>query len=505
LNLLPAAGTPIYRGLALGQLPLPIVGTVAPTETWRWKGPAVLVGIAVLLPASVRSAGAVTQLRFAASGLQAPPLYVHKRSPQDAPGYLFLAPKDGDGRHGPEIVDDRGRPVWFHPVVGVPTDFRVQSYLGNPVLTWWQGTGLGEGEPGVDYIADSSYHVTATVQAGNGLGADGHEFTLTPQGTALVTIYRPVPYDLSGLGGPANGTVFEAVVQEIDVASGRVVFEWRSLDHVSPAESYAPVPQDDVYDYFHVNAVTLDDDGNLLISGRHTWTIYKVDRRSGEIIWRLGGKHSDFALGPGVRFAWQHDPHPAGANMIRLFDNGTDGSDRVNPNSRVIWIHLDTGTMTAMLVRAIEHPEGLSATSQGNAQALANGDTFVGWGQLGRLSEFDPQGKLIFDAVVGNRNNTYRGYRFEWAGNPNTMPVATAHHARRKRTIVHAVWNGATTVARWRVLAGPRPARLKPARTIAWNGLNTVIAIRGLPREVEVVALDAGGRVIAKSKPVRAH
>jgi hypothetical protein len=430
-------------------------------------------------------------------------LYVHKRSPQDAPGYLFLAPKDGDGRHGPEIVDGRGRPVWFHPEVGVATDFRVQRYLGNPVLTWWQGTGLGEGEPGVDYIADSSYHVIATVQAGNGLGADGHEFTLTPQGTALVTIYRPVPYDLSGLGGPANGTVFEAVVQEIDVATGRVVFEWRSLDHVSPAESYAPVPND-VYDYFHVNAVTLDNDGNLLISGRHTWTIYKVDRHTGDVIWRLGGKESDFALGPGARFAWQHDVHRAGPETLRLFDNESNGTPVV-PHSRILWIHLDTRTMTATLVRSLEHPAGLSAFSQGNAQALDNGDTFVGWGAIGRASEFGPDGGLLFDALLPSGYDSYRAYRADWVGEPDTPPSVTAQQNLDGSTTVHAIWNGATQVAEWRLFAGVAANSLAEIATVPWNGLDTTITVTAPEATIAVEALDRHCHVIGASEPVEAR
>jgi len=323
-------------------------------------------------------------------------LDVLKRTSGLTPGFVFFAPKDGTGAAGPEIADDHGRLVWFDPLkTETATDFRVQRYRGSPVLTWWQGADLGGGSPGVDYIADSSYHVIATVHAGNGLGADGHEFVLTPQGTALTTIYHEVPYDLSSVGGPANGSVVDAVVQEVDVATGHVVFEWHSLDHVPITESYQPV--DASYDYFHINAVNLDNDGNLLISGRHTWTVYKVDRHTGNILWRLGGKKSDFTLGPGVHFAWQHNPLPAGENTIRLFDNESNGSNTVSPPTRVIWIHLDPVAATATLVRAISHPTGILVTSQGNAQALDTGNTFVGWGDRGRVSEFDPQGNLLFD------------------------------------------------------------------------------------------------------------
>src|SRR5205085_11407191 len=194
------------------------------------------------------------------------------------------------------------------------TDFRVQSYRGSPVLTWWQGTGFGGHDSGVDYVVDTSYHVIGSVRAANGVDPGGHEFLLTSAGTALIASYHTVPYDLSAVGGPASGEVTEGVVREVDVATGGVLFEWHSLDHVPISESSAAV--DSPYDYFHINAVNVDNDGNLLISGRHTSTVFKVDRRDGHVLWRLGGKRSDFAFGPGAAFAWQHDPLAAGPNPI---------------------------------------------------------------------------------------------------------------------------------------------------------------------------------------------
>jgi hypothetical protein len=429
-----------------------------------------------------------------------PGLSVLKRSTLDAHGYVFVAPKDGVGAQGPEIVDDHGRPVWFHPTSDDTGDFRVQRYRGEPVLTWWQGAGFAE-SGGVDYVLDSSYRVIATVRAGSGLAADGHEFVLTPQGTALITVYHEVPYDLSPVGGPKDGKVVDGVVQEIDVATGRVIFEWHSIDHVPLDESYEPVSS--AYDYFHINAVNLDDDGNMLISGRHTWTVYKVDRSTGQVLWRLGGKRSDFELGPGARFAWQHNPLPAGENTIRLFDNESNGSNQVATQSRVIWIHLDTAARTASLVREIAHPDSLSVQSQGNAQALDNADTFVGWGQSRRVSEFDPQGKLLFDAVLPGGNDTYRAYRADWTGRPPTRPTAIAWTNANGTTTVHALWNGATEVTAWRVLGGRSAKALNRVRTVRWNGLDTTIRIRGTPHEVEVVAIDARGTAIGTSRPVR--
>jgi hypothetical protein len=383
-------------------------------------------------------------------------------------------------------------------------DFRVQSYQGQPVLTWWQGTGFGGLSQGTDYIADSSYHVIATVHAGNGLDTDGHEFLVTPQGTALITAFEQVPYDLSSVGGPKDGQAIDGVVQEIDIASGHVLFEWRSLDHVPLSDSYQPV--ESPYDYFHINSVTLDSDGNLLISGRHTGTIYKVDRHSGQVIWRLGGKRTHFSIASVARFAWQHNALEAGDNTLRIFDNeASDTAGTVMPHSRVIWIHLDLATMSATLARTLTHPNGWSASSQGNAQGLDNGDTFVGWGSTGRVSEFDAQNGFLFDALLPGAQ-TYRAYRFTWSGHPGTPPRATARRGGRKRhrtTTVHAIWNGATNVVRWRVLAGRSPKHLAAVRTVPWNGLDTAIRTAGVPREVEVVALDSSGSAIGRSKVIR--
>jgi Arylsulfotransferase (ASST) len=466
---------------------------------------AMIVGVSVSAMAFPGSAAprehGPTRLH-AATSLRPPTLAVQRRSSRDAPGYIFVAPKGGRTQ-GPEIFDEGGRPVWFNSVGGgdEADDFRVQSYQGAPVLTWWQGDGFGGLSQGADYIADGSYKVVATVHAGNGLQADGHEFQLTPQGTALITAYHAVPYDLSSVGGPSSGQAIDGVVQEIDIATGQVLFEWHSLDHVPLTDSYQPV--ESPYDYFHLNSVSLDNDGNLLISGRHTWTIYKVDRHSGQVIWRLGGKRSSFSLPPNAVFAWQHNALAAGANTIRIFDNERNDAGPVMPPSRVIWLQLDLATMSATLARAITHPNGWSASSQGNAQAVDKGDTIVGWGDAGRLSEFDPQGGLLFDALLPGAQ-TYRAYRFGWSAQPTTRPTASGRHhgrGRRVKSTIHAIWNGATSVVRWRILAGPSARRLRAVRTVSWNGLDTQATIPGAPRVVAVVALGSGGHIVGRSKP----
>jgi Arylsulfotransferase (ASST) len=444
-----------------------------------------------------------------------PPITVLTSKPGVDPGLIFVAPKQNPPtatQEGPEIIDNQGRPVWFQAVGASEqaTNFRVQEYRGEPVLSWWQGTGVptgpGEGQ-GVNYVYDRSYHQIAVVAAGNGYKADLHEFRITPRGTAFITIYNHIPYDLSSVGGSANGTVIDGVAQELDVATGKVVWEWHSIDHVPLSESQvaAPTAAATPYDYFHINAINWDDDGNVLIDSRNTWTVYKVDHRTKEIIWRQGGKSSTFALSTGdngTQTAWQHDPEFVDSHTLRFFDN--EAAPSVLPYSRVVWIRHSLHDKTSTLVKQIVHPDKIQAGSQGNAQALDRGHTFVGWGATGRFSEFDADGTLLFDATVPTTGgwDDYRAYRFVWHATPDTKPTATAQKNADGSVTVHAIWNGATDVARWIVVAGKHPSSLWPVGSADWNGLDTAITLTSGASEFQVLAQARDGRVLARSATV---
>lgn len=442
------------------------------------------------------------------------PITVLKQSPGVAPGDVFVAPKitraGTPGQQGPEIIDNEGRPIFFQPIVQPyqASDFRVQRYQGRPVLTYnvGQSTGGPGHSSGEDVILDRHYRQIATVSAGNGLSADQHEFRLTSDGTALITIYHAVPYDLSAYGGPVNGQVYDGIAQEIDIATGKVVSQWDSLSHVPLSDSYIPVPTNPntPWDYFHINAVNPDTDGSLLISGRGTSTIYKVNHQTGAIIWRLGGKQSDFQLGPGARFTGQHValPETGEPDTYRLFDNGNGGGPATGLPSRVIDIKLDLQAKTATLDSSLQHPDGLISNSQGNSQRLPFGHLFVGWGNVGRFSEFDSTGNLIWDGQVPAGYDSYRAYRSPWIGKPLTKPTAVATRSG-SNTEVDAIWNGATEVNRWLVLAGSQRHHLDPIESSAWDGLDTAIDIHSSSPYVAVVALDDHGRTIGRSPAVQ--
>jgi hypothetical protein len=351
-------------------------------------------------------------------------------------GDIFLTPTGDTNTYanGAEITDRHGQELWFHaaPTGDTDADFRAQTYHHRPVLTFWEGTGLGGLSDGTDYILNDHYQPVATVHAGNGLTTDGHEFLITRSNTALVLSYETATADLSSIGGAPNQTVIDGIVQEIDIATGRVLFSWNSADHVPYSQSEQPLPASPStpWDWFHVNAVHLDTDGNLLIDARDTWTIYKVDRHSGSVIWQLGGKASSFTLqaAPGQTlndagdiFAWQHDPQAIGHDQYTVFDNESAGTSNqgTNPSSefnlsRVARLQLDERARTATLVQSYNQPEGLLASSQGNGQPLPGGGSFVGWGNLNYVSEFDRAGDLRFNAAFPSGVNTYRAYLLPW-------------------------------------------------------------------------------------------
>ena len=429
--------------------------------------------------------------------LKPPSLTVGTATTAAAPGYVFVAAITGPGQRGPQIVDNEGRIVWFRPVETVAINFRAQTYLGKPVLTWWEGTiskiGTGQGE-GV--IVDDTYTTVARVQAGNGYQADVHEFLLTPQGTALITIYNPVQADLSSVGGPANGTVLDSIVQEVDVRSGKVLLEWHSLEHVPLTDTYAPIL--DPFDYFHVNSIDVDLDGNLLVSARNTSAVYKLDRKTGNVLWRLGGRSSDFKLGPDVFFMYQHDARGHADGTLTLFDDGPSAS---SAQSRAIRLGLDLKAMRADLLQEYRHPAPLTSFAMGNAQVLPGDAMFVGWGTEPYITEFGPGGDVRFDASFDGQGWNYRAFRDVWVGRPATKPrLAVTRHV--KGITAYASWNGSTETAYWRVSGGTSPGSVVALKTVAAAGFETAVAVAASPRYVAVSALDKSHRVLATSPAV---
>jgi hypothetical protein len=434
--------------------------------------------------------------------LHPPVIEVTTPAHDTAPGYVFVAPKNGPDEAGPGqdgcvILDNDGQPVWLRLLQNESMDvmnFKAQTYKGEKVLTWWEGhhTGYGQGEY---VICDRTYNEIKRFGAGNGYEGDHHEFLITTQDTALITIYDKVKRDLSALGGPADGVVLDGIAQEIDIETGEVLFEWHSLEHVSFEESYLKP-----YDYFHINSIDVYDKDHLLISSRATWTVYKVDRKTGEIVWRLGGKKSDFAMGPGSVFVYQHDARHHEGGLITIFSNGSKNRRK---RSRGIMIKIDEDAMTATLVREYIHPHKLRSPTQGNVQVLPNGNVFVGWGSAPAISEFGRDGELLFSAAFPTEGETYRAFRFPWTGQPTDDPAVAAEKGPQDRVTLFASWNGATEVATWQVLAGSDPDTLEPLASAPKKGFETVITVHTNEPYVSLQAMNNSGKVLGTTKAIQ--
>jgi len=414
---------------------------------------------------------------------------INKNSRRAARGDIFLDPEAGPLQNGPMIRDWRGRLIWFKrvPKSQYMSDFRVQRLDGQPVLTWWQGYvnhGVGDGK---GLIYDNHYRLKATVRAGNGTTADLHEFLLTGHGTALITAYYP-KWDPRPRG--PDRVILDSVVQEIDIRTGLVTFEWDALDHVAVSDTYQPLPKNlrHPFDYFHVNSVQELPDGNFLISSRNARAAYDVSGQNGVVLWKLGGKHPSFRMGRGTSFAYQHDVRLGAHDVVTMFDDGA-GPPQVEKYSHVLGVRLDFRHMRASRAFSWGHSPGILANFEGNAQQLSGGHFFVGWGQDPHVTEYNARGRAIFDAQYVAGVWQYRAYRMRWTATPAERPAIAASRNGRTTT-VYASWNGATSFGYWRVLAGSSPNALRTVKAVGRNGFETSISVKAA-RYVAVVALDS--------------
>lgn len=459
---------------------------------------------------------------------------VNKFDPGTSSGLIFLAPYGFSasamyGQPGALILDNEGNPFWFRPLNSpnlMNTDFRVQRLCGQPVLTFWQGTLAtpptytnapgGSSEPGsCYYILDNTYAVLYNISAQNGFTSDIHEFLLTPNNTALFLSTKTVPMDLTPFGGPQNGFVQDFAIQEVDVQTNKLLFFWDALQHIPLTDSFEPASSasssSNIWDAYHLNSISLTDNiDDILVSGRNTWTIYKINKPTKDIIWRLGGKQSNFTIESGAEFSWQHDARFLPNNLISMFDDNSDGSSVPGPPSHGLILQLDLVNMTASLYRSYFHDPSLTVASQGNVQSLPNGNKFIGWGQSQYYSEFneagntaaDPALNFLYDAQMPSPNYTYRAYRNDWVGMPY-YPPSIAVQSNHGQVLVYASWNGSTETTFWQVFSGRSPKKLSKIATIARSGFETILSTYNKGPYFQVKALNSRNEVIGISKIVK--
>jgi Arylsulfotransferase (ASST) len=242
----------------------------------------------------------------------------------------------------------------------------------------------------------------------------------------------------------------------------------------------------------------------VLVSVRNTWTLYDVDIHTGAFRSRLGGSHSNFRQGAGAQFYWQHDAELQPGGLISVFDNGSDPPKE--KQSRGLLLAPNLAAHTVRLVRQFTNPaHTLLAESQGSMQSLPGGDWLLGYGRLPNFTEFDPSGRVLFDATLGRNVQNFRTYLSPWNGQPTSPPslaVQSPHHPVDTLTVC-ASWNGATEVASWQVLEGSSPTSLAPGRSTPKRGFQTSMAILAPAEYIAVQALNATGAVIGRSPTIR--
>lgn len=459
---------------------------------------------------------------------------VNTFNPGTSSGLIFLAPYGFSdaamyGQSGALILDNEGNPLWFRPLSSpnlMNTDFRMQTFHGKPVLTFWQGTLVtppaytnapgGSSEPGsCYYIIDSSYALIKTVSAQEGFTSDIHEFLLTPNNTALFLSTKAVPMDLTPYGGPKNGYVQDFAIQEIDLKTNKLVFFWNALDHIPLTDSYEPASNatesNNIWDAYHLNSIGLTDSiDDILVSGRSTWTIYRINKPTGNFVWQLGGHQSNFTIESGAEFSWQHDARFLPNNLISMFDDNSDDSSVAGPPSHGLILQLDLVNMAASVYRSYYHDPNITVASQGNVQSLLNGNKFVGWGQSQYFSEYNEAGNteinpalnLLYDAQMPSTNYSYRAYRNNWVGRP-FYPPSIGIRSTNGQITVYASWNGSTETTQWQVLAGSKPKHLSMAGSAIKSGFETTIPVSKKGPYFQVKALNTNGQVIGKSKIVK--
>lgn len=405
------------------------------------------------------------------------------------------------GPNGPMILNPEGKLIWWDqlPEGQVAADFQTTSYEGKPSLAWWQGivteAAYGEGE---GIIANSSYQPIARVKAGNGYNADIHELSVGPSGEAYIAVLAPVCLPACSASSPP---VLDAIVQEIDIHTGLVMWEWDALGHV-PITDTEVEPVNGVFDPYHINTIQPQPEHRVLISLRDTSSVYDVDQNTGAILWTVGGKKNSFTMGRGAQFYFQHDAQLRG-NRLTLFDD--EAGPPVHGPARGLVLRLNMSTKKASVLHQFTRPENTIVLAEGGIEQLPHGDYMVGFGNTKYFAEFSRSGEMLFEAQLPQGDGTYRVLRAPWTATPTTLPAVAAVRESADEVGVYASWNGATSVASWEVLAGEGPGSLAPVASAPWGGFETKISVPSSDSTFEVRALSSKGAVLATSAPVAAH
>ncbi|KAI1077793.1 ASST-domain-containing protein [Whalleya microplaca] len=438
--------------------------------------------------------------------------------------YTFMTPRGGATREPQAtILDSNGELIWTQPWRGQQLyNLMVQEYRGEKYLTFWAGDDtVGGHGAGTIIMLDKYYYLYREIRAANGLDADLHDFRITENGTALITVYQTVQQDLREVGKNLVGPVWDCLVQEIDLETGRALFEWRALDHWRLSDSFKDIggdgEGDHAYDFFHMNSVAKDARGNYLTSSRYMHSLTYIDGATGDVIWILGGKRNmfrDLSNGTATNFAYQHDARWSGNDTITIFDNGVDDVHRDIADTRGLKVKIDEKAMTVSVVTEYFNTHKIHGVSQGSFQTLSNGNVLLGYGNSAAFTEFASDGEILCDTHFGPESRfgkaeiqSYRVYKYEWHGFPTTKPSSAVRRNSERNWSFYVSWNGATEVSMW-VLQGTQDNN---ATDKDWRELNRTKKVgfeaafelrKSYSQYLRAVAVNSEGHMLGVSEPL---
>lgn len=402
---------------------------------------------------------------------------------------------------------------------------------------------------------NSNYESVWNVTAHGLKYADAHDLFLTPQCTAVITVMEPREYDLTEFG-IETGWIMESYIQEIDLVTGELLFQWQASDHVDIKDTFwtlditgdrgdsgSKITQS--WDFFHINSVEKDWRGNYLISSRHLHSLLYVDGKTGMIHWTLGGRQNQFndlSGGKATDIAWQHHARWANAELtaisvfddrncrfvhttlVRLLRENTHASHRYikssDPVSRGVVIGLDYMTMTANVEADFHATSNIQSFRKGGMHYLENGNAVLGYGNEPGFTEFAHNGTVLWDVRFGpilkdrDTADNYRSLKVNWTGNPTWSPKIAAGIPLDFKDKIHKVhidpdttkdtayfsWNGATKVAKWAVLASNDSPRLMSMAhmwcEVAKAGFETSVFVGNEARYIRAVAISGSDEVL---------
>ncbi|KAL8837778.1 MAG: hypothetical protein Q9170_002396 [Blastenia crenularia] len=484
---------------------------------------------------------------YQSSPFNPPQLEISQNGDPLAEGLIFMTPSNFGATNSikeaaPIIMTDQGQLVWNGPNK-VVTNLRATTYQGAPILTYWSGVSSEGGNVGHGYgnitFVDDSYRTILTVCPKLDIvtpegtqypcQADFHESFLTDRDTLLVSASNATPADLSVIGGPKDGWIFDSLVFEIDPESEKILFRWSAIEHIPVSQTKLPLGSSGTksvpFDYFHVNSIVNVGD-SYLVNGRHTWTLQGETGGDFGPLPHQGRFVSQCLLSRSFFFflfidvflraftiqRWQH--YAMARNVtnssfsVSYFNNANAAPDNGSHPSSGLELQLqlppNKSTSPRLLQRLVDPSEMIYADSQGSTQFLPNGDVFLNYGQIAIMKEFGagaPSGGVLkWTARLGqdNRVQNYRGFKQMWHATPDYPPSLVLR--RGNGTVGCATgyvsWNGATDVTAWEIREKSGQGHLHKVGKIGYRGFETNFGVKG--NCAQAVAL-AGKRVLGES------